>query len=128
MKKVIYTLLTLALCTFTSEINSASLINQPTTILSTQTTTTDIFNFLVQNLGLSMTQKPEVKKLVDEAGALTTKLNTDTSKSSSEIATAKTDIVNALIKELSTKVLKGTQVSKLTSMTTQLTTMFSALK
>jgi hypothetical protein len=128
MKKVIYTLLTLALCTFTCEINSAPLTNQPTTILSSQTTTTDIFNFLVQNLGLTTTQKPAVKQLVDEAGVLTTKLNSETAMTAAEKSTAKTGIVNDLIKKLGEGVLKSAQTTKLGTLATQLTTMFSALK
>jgi hypothetical protein len=128
MKKIAVAFMTLSVLAVTTEVNSSTLICNPVELMQPQTSVLDIYNYLETNLGLSMTQKPEVKKLVDEAGALTTKLNTDTSKSSSEIATAKTGIVNALIKELSTKVLKGTQVSKLTGITTQLTSMFSALK
>ncbi|HSY60668.1 MAG TPA: hypothetical protein VK796_02280 [Cytophaga sp.] len=128
MKKVIYTLLTIALFTSTHEINSASLSDQPTEFVSTQMSATEIYNYLNTNLGLTATQKPVVKTAVDEAAVETTKLNADTSKSTQEVTTAKTSIVNTLLKKLSSGVLSEAQSKKLTSLTGTLTTMFAQLK
>jgi hypothetical protein len=128
MKKIIYSLLTIALFSSSYEINSATLKNQPAEIAAAQMSTTDIFNYLNTNLGLSTTQKAVVKKAVDEAGAETTKLNTQTSKSAAEVTTAKTSIVNALVKKLSSGILTEAQSKKLAGLTSTLTTMFSQLK
>jgi hypothetical protein len=128
MKKVIYTLLTIALFTSTHEITSASLSEQPTEFVSTQMSATEIFNYLNTNLGLTATQKPVVKTAVDEAAVETTKLNADTSKSTQEVTTAKTSIVNTLVKKISSGLLSEAQSKKLTSLTGTLTTMFAQLK
>ncbi|WP_018342540.1 hypothetical protein [Cytophaga aurantiaca] len=128
MKKVIYSLLTVALFTFTTETNSASLSSYPSGIVATQMSTTEIFNYLNTNLGLTSTQKPVVKKAVDEAGTETTKLNADSTKSADEVKTAKTSIVNGLVKKLSSGILSDAQSKKLTGLTGQLTTMFAQLK
>jgi hypothetical protein len=128
MKKIIYPLLTIALFTSSYKINSATLENQPTEIVSTQMSSTDIFNYLNTNLGLTTTQKPVVKKAVDEAGAETTKLNADSSKSAEEIKIAKASIVNTLVKKLSSSVLSEAQSKKLSGLTGTLTTMFAQLK
>jgi hypothetical protein len=130
MKKVIYTLLTIALFTSTQDITSASLSNQPTAFASTQMSTTEIFNYLSTNLGLTATQKPIVKKAVDEAAIETTKLNADSTstKSATEVQTAKTSIVNTLVKKLSSGILTEAQSKKLTGLTGTLTTMFAQLK
>lgn len=129
MKKMIYTLLTVAFVTASYEINSAPLNNQPTELVSTQMSTTEIFNYLNTNLGLTTAQKPVVKKAIDEAGTETTKLNTDASKSATEIKTAKASIVNTLISKLSSGgILNAAQSKKLAGLTSQLTAMFAQLK
>lgn len=128
MKKIAVVFMTLSIFATTTEVNSATSICNPVELMQPQTSVTDIYNFLVQSLGLSTTQKPVVKKLVDEAGVLTTKLNSDTSMTEAEKSTAKTGIVNDLIKKLGDGVLKSAQKTKLGGLATQLTTMFSALK
>lgn len=129
MKKTTYTILFIALFTFTAQSNDVRINKQPTLeILAPSMSTTDIFNYLNTNLGLTSAQKPAVKTAVDEAGSEVTKLNASTTKSASEIATAKTSIVNGLIKKLSGGILSGTQSSKLSGLTSQLTSMFSQLK
>jgi|GEM_PF-1756258 len=132
MKKVTYTLLTIALFTVTSSINSAPVHVHPTfKVVSPQVTVTDIYDFLSKNLGLTTTQKPAVKTAVDEAGAEITKLNASSTSSSTtastEVAAAKTSIVNNLVKKLS-GMLNSSQSSKLSTLTGELTTMFSQLK
>jgi len=129
MKKATYTLLAAILLTTTMEVNSATLkFSDVDKIQSSQISTTDIFNYLNTNLGLSATQKPAVKTAVDEAGAEVTKLNASATKSATEIATAKTNIVNELIKKLSGGILSSAQSTKLSGLSSQLTSMFSQLK
>jgi len=129
MKKLTYTLLAAILLTTTLEVNSTTLkFSGVDKIQSVQISTTDIFNYLNTNLGLSATQKPAVKTAVDEAGAEVTKLNASTTKSATEIATAKTNIVNGLIKKLSGGILSSAQSTKLSGLSSQLTSMFSQLK
>ncbi len=77
MKKVTYALLT-AMALISLEVNSTSLNSAPYSIVSTETTTTDILNYLTTNLGLSATQKPAVKTAVDEAGSEFLKLKSST--------------------------------------------------
>ncbi len=128
MKKIIYTLLSVALITISSEVNSSTAPNDiQLEIVTPQVSTTDIFNYLNTNLGLSATQKPTVKTAVDQAGAEVAKLNSDATKSATEVATAKTSIVNALIKKLSSGILTSAQSKKLSGLTSTLTTMFSQL-
>lgn len=128
MKKITYTLIACALFTFGSQNNGALAENQSNmVVLSPQISTTDIFNYLNTNLGLSATQKPTVKSAVEEAGAEVTKLNTSTLPAT-EIAAAKTNIVNALVKKLSGGILSSTQATKLSGLTSKLTSMFSQLK
>lgn len=130
MKKIIYTLLSIALVLSTTSAvpNSNNKVNIETEVVSPQMSTTEIFNYLNTNLGLSATQKPVVQKAVDEAGAETTKVNADTSKTAAEASTAKTGIVNNLVKKLSSGALNAIQTKKLSGLTGQLTTMFSQLK
>lgn len=126
MKKVTYALLA-ALVLISLEVNSTSLNDSaPYSVISSETTTTDILNYLTTNLGLSATQKPAVKTAVDEAGNEFLKLKSST-KSTAEIASAKTSIVNALIKKLSSSVLNSTQSTKLSSLSGELTSLFSKL-
>lgn len=130
MKKIMYTLLSIALVLSTSSAvpNVKAHIQIQAEVVSPQMSTTEIFNYLNTNLGLSATQKPVVQKAVDEAGAETKKVNADTTKSATEATTAKTGIVNTLIKKLSSGVLNAAQTKKLSGLTGQLTTMFSQLK
>lgn len=129
MKKISYTLLSIALFTFTAQSNDVRINKQPTLeILAPEMSTTDIFNYLNTNLGLTAAQKPAVKTAVDEAGSEITKLNASTTKSASEIATAKTSIVNGLIKKLSGGILSSAQSAKLSGLSSQLSSMFSQLK
>lgn len=125
MKKVTYALLT-AMALISLEVNSTSLNSAPYSIVSTETTTTDILNYLTTNLGLSATQKPAVKTAVDEAGSEFLKLKSST-KSAAEVTSAKTSIVNGLIKKLSSGVLNSTQSTKLSSLSGELTSLFSKL-
>ena len=130
MKNIIYTLFSIAFVLGTSSAvpNTTNKVNIQTEVVSPQISTTDIFNYLNTNLGLTTTQKPVVKKAIDEAGLETTKLNVDSSKSAAEITTLKTSIVNTLIKKLSSGILSGVQSNKLTGLAGTLTTMFAQLK
>jgi hypothetical protein len=130
MKKIVYTLLSVAFISVSAQVNSSPSIvtGIQLEIASPQMTTTDIFNYLNTNLGLSATQKPTVKTAVDQASAEVTKLNADATKSATEVAAAKTNIVNALIKKLSSGILTGAQSTKLSGLTSTLTSMFSQLK
>jgi len=131
MKKIIYALSTLGLVlTISSAVpnHGISNVNIKSNLISPQVSATDIYNLLNTNLGLTTTQKPVVKKAVDEAAAETTKLNLETSKSAAEVSTAKTSIVNSLIKKLSSGILTSAQSTKLAGMTSTLTKMFGELK
>lgn len=129
MKKITYTLLSIAFITVSAEVNSYTVpLGIQSEITSPQISTTDIFTYLNTNLGLSATQKPTVKKMVDEAGAEIIKLQADATKSAADVTTTKTSIVNALIKKLSSGILTSAQSAKLSGLTSQLTAMFSQLK
>ena len=126
MKKVTYALLTAMALIVSLKVNSTGLNIVPYSVVSPETTTTDILNYLTTNLGLSATQKPAVKTAVDEAGSEFLKLKSST-KSAAEITSAKTSIVNGLIKKLSSGVLNSTQSTKLSSLSGELTSLFSKL-
>lgn len=128
MKKIAIALMTLSVLTISTVVNSATETKMPIELVQPNTTITDIYNFLDKSLALTATQKPAVKKLVDEAGVQTTKLNADATKTDAEKATAKTNIVNNLIKQLGNGILKSTQTTKLGSIANQLVVMFSQLK
>lgn len=130
MKKIIYSLLSIALVLSTTSFvpcykNNATI---KTEVASPQMSTTEIFNYLNTNLGLSAAQKPVVQKAVDEAGAETAKLNADASKTAAQVSAGKTSIVNNLVKKLSGGVLNAIQTKKLSGLTSQLTAMFAQLK
>lgn len=130
MKKIIYTLFSIAIVLVTSSAvpNATFKVNIQTEVVSPQMSTTEIFDYLNTNLGLTSTQKSVVKKAVDETGVETTKLNADSSKSAAEVTTAKTSLVNILVKKLSSGVLSEVQSKKLAGLTGTLTTMFAQLK
>ena len=130
MKKIIYTLFSIAIVLVTSSAvpNATFKVNIQTEVVSPQMSTTEIFDYLNTNLGLTSTQKSVVKKVVDETGVETTKLNADSSKSAAEVTTAKTSLVNILVKKLSSGVLSEVQSKKLAGLTGTLTTMFAQLK
>lgn len=131
MKKIIYALLTLALVlTISSAVpnHGSSNENVKAKLISPQVSVTDIYNLLNTNLGLTTTQKPVVKKVIDEAAAETTKLNAETSISAAEVSIAKSSIVNSLIKKLSSDILTSAQSTKLAGLSSTLTKMFGELK
>ena len=128
MKKIAIALMTLSVLTISLEVNSSTETKLPIELEQPNTTITDIYNFLDKSVGLTAAQKPAVKKLVDEAGVQTTKLNADATKTDAEKATAKTNIVNNLIKQLGNGITKSTQTTKLGSIANQLVVMFSQLK
>jgi len=130
MKKILYSLVAVSVLSVSANATDIATTNNmvPSAVLAPQVTTTDIFNYLKSNLGLTTAQQPTVQSAVNEAGGKFSELFKTTSPG------IKKDVEKAILDEFTKKlggaggILTSAQSTKLTSLLPNLQTMFSQLK
>ncbi|MBC7450317.1 MAG: hypothetical protein H7259_02395 [Cytophagales bacterium] len=126
MKKVMYTLMAFSMIAVSAPaVNADEQTNYPSYVLSPQMSTTDIFNYVKSNLGLTPAQEPEVKTAVDETGGQFANLSKTASSTVTKEAEKK--LMTEFTKKISS-LLTGAQSTKLTGISSTLLGMFSQLK